>query len=51
MNKIKATKKEEKVIYIYHHPESKEHLGWLKIGDQTGFNSGRIAEQNEGYWV
>ncbi|MDD2392294.1 MAG: hypothetical protein PHU94_05120 [Bacilli bacterium] len=51
MNKIKVTKKEEKVIYIYHHPESKEHLGWLKIGDQTGFNSGRIAEQNEGYWV
>jgi len=47
MKNIKATGKEEKVIYVYHHPENKEHLGWLKIGDQTGFNSGRIKEQNE----
>jgi len=47
MNNIKATGKEKKVIYVYHHPDSKEHLGWLKIGDQTGFNSGRIKEQNE----
>ncbi|MCX6720343.1 MAG: DEAD/DEAH box helicase family protein [Candidatus Staskawiczbacteria bacterium] len=47
MNNIKATGKEKKVIYVYHHPESQEHLGWLKIGDQTGFNSGRIKEQNE----
>lgn len=47
MNNIKATNKENKIIYVYHHPESKEHLGWLKIGDQTGFNSGRIKDQNE----
>jgi len=47
MKNIKATGKENKVIYVYHHPESKEHLGWLKIGDQTGFNSGRIQEQNK----
>jgi hypothetical protein len=47
MKNIKATGKENKVIYVYHHPESKEHSGWLKIGDQTGFNSGRVKEQNE----
>lgn len=47
MKNIKATGKENKVIYVYHHPESKEHLGWLKIGDQTGFNSGRVKDQNE----
>lgn len=47
MNNIKATGKENKVIYVYHHPESKEHSGWLKIGDQTGYNSGRIKDQNE----
>lgn len=47
MKNIKATGKENKVLYVYHHPESIEHLGWLKIGDQTGFNSGRIKEQNE----
>ena len=47
MTKIKATGKENKVIYVYHHPESKEHLGWLKIGDQTGINSNRITAQNE----
>ena len=47
MNIIKATGKENKVIYVYHHPESVEHEGWLKIGDQTGFNSGRIQQQNE----
>jgi len=47
MNSIKATGKEKKVIYVYHHPDSKEHLGWLKIGDQTGFNSHRVKEQNE----
>ena len=47
MKNIKATGKENKVIYVYHHPESQEHLGWLKIGDQTGFNSSRIKEQNE----
>ena len=46
-NPIKATGKENKVIYVYHHPESKEHEGWLKIGDQTGYNSGRIKDQNE----
>ncbi len=44
---IKATGKESKVIYVYHHPESKEHEGWLKIGDQTGYNSSRIKDQNE----
>ena len=47
MNNIKATGKENKVIYVYHHPESKEHQGWLKIGDQTGYNSSRVKEQNE----
>ncbi len=47
MNSIKATGKEKKVIYVYHHPDSKEHLGWLKIGDQTGINSGRVKDQNE----
>ncbi len=47
MNNIKATGKENKVIYVYHHPESIEHLGWLKIGDQTGFKSGRVKDQNE----
>ena len=47
MNNIKATGKENKVIYVYHHPGSQEHLGWLKIGDQTGFNSGRVKDQNE----
>lgn len=46
-NPIKTTVKENKVIYVYHHPESKEHEGWLKIGDQTGYNSGRIKDQNE----
>lgn len=44
---IKATGKEKKVVYVYHHPESKEHEGWLKVGDQTGYNSGRIKDQNE----
>lgn len=46
-NSIKTTIKENKVIYVYHHPKSKEHEGWLKIGDQTGYNSGRIKDQNE----
>jgi len=46
-NSIEATSKESKVIYVYHHPESKEHEGWLKIGDQTGYYSGRIKDQNE----
>jgi len=46
-NSVKATVKENKIIYVYHHPESKEHIGWLKIGDQTGYNSGRIKDQNE----
>jgi len=46
-NSIHATSKENKVIYVYHHPESKEHEGWLKIGDQTGYYSGRIKDQNE----
>ena len=46
-NSIQATSKEKKVIYVYHHPESKEHEGWLKIGDQTGYYSGRIKDQNE----
>ena len=47
MNNIKATGKENKVIYVYHHPESEEHMGWLKIGDQTGFNSSRVKDQNK----
>jgi hypothetical protein len=38
----------KKVIYIYKHTdEYKKHIGWLKIGDQTGLNSTRIQEQNE----
>ena len=44
---IKATGREKKVIYVYYHPDSKEHEGWLKIGDQTGYHSGRIKDQNE----
>lgn len=47
INLVKTTFKENKVIYIYHHPKSKEHEGWLKIGDQTGYNSGRVRDQNE----
>jgi len=43
---IKTSHRENKVIYIYHQPESSEHKGWLKIGDQTGYNSGRVKDQN-----
>lgn len=46
-NTVKAINKDNKVIYVYHHPDSKEHEGWLKIGDQTGYQSGRIKDQNE----
>lgn len=46
-NSVNAIVEEKKIIYVYHHPESKEHSGWLKIGDQTGYNSGRIKDQNE----
>ena len=38
----------QKIIYVYKHPDSYHpHIGWLKIGDQTGLDSTRIDDQNE----
>ncbi|MBQ9017579.1 Eco57I restriction-modification methylase domain-containing protein [Candidatus Saccharibacteria bacterium] len=38
----------QKIIYVYKHPDSyRPHIGWLKIGDQTGLDSTRIDDQNE----
>lgn len=37
----------QKVIYVYRHIGYPKHDGWLKIGDETGLDSGRIINQNE----
>lgn len=38
----------QKVIYVYKHPDDyRPHVGWLKIGDQTGLDSTRIEDQND----
>lgn len=38
----------QKVIYIYKHTDDYHpHIGWLKIGDQTGLDSTRIEDQND----
>lgn len=37
----------QKIIYVYRHINYHPHDGWLKIGDQTGFDSSRIIDQNE----
>lgn len=37
----------QKIIYVYRHIGYPKHDGWLKIGDETGLDSGRIINQNE----
>ena len=36
----------EKVIYIYKHINYPAHEGWLKVGDETTFESDRTSNQN-----
>ena len=48
MSEFEIKPVKQKVIYIYKHPDDyKPHKGWLKIGDQTGLDSTRIADQND----
>jgi len=36
----------EKVIYVYKHINYPAHEGWLKVGDETTFESDRTSNQN-----
>ena len=48
MSEFEIRPVKQKIIYVYKHPDSyRPHIGWLKIGDQTGLDSTRIDDQNE----
>ncbi len=48
MKEFKIEPIKQKIIYVYKHPDDyRPHIGWLKVGDQTGLESTRIDDQNE----